>query len=76
MEARRPFTAEEGIKVQTEQLKRWESVLKPEVFKDLKEFAIKTNGEAETGYDIVRGINLDGFVSNYSYNKYHETSQA
>ena len=67
METRRPFNAEAGIEVQTEQLNKWKTVLKPEVFVELQKFAVKDNDKAKTGYDVVRGVNLDGWVKTYSY---------
>ena len=70
METRRTFDTQAGIEVQTEQLKKWELVLKPEVFAELQKFATKDNGKAKTGYDIVRGVQLDGWVKTYSYVRY------
>ena len=68
MEKRRPFNTEAGIEVQTGQLNNWKKVLKPEVFVELQKFAVKDNDKADTGFDIVRGVSLDSWVKNYSYN--------
>lgn len=60
------FTVNDGIKVQTEQLFRWKSVLIPEVYDSLEEYAKRNNHKAKTGYDICRGSELDCYVANYT----------
>ncbi|MBN1183461.1 MAG: hypothetical protein JXB49_14305 [Bacteroidales bacterium] len=67
MEKRAEFTVEDGIKVQTKQLERWAKVLKPEVFEDLRSFAIINNDKAHDGYGITRGCDLEYFILNYQY---------
>ena len=59
------FTVEDGIRVQTNDLERWEKVLKPEVFEDLKKWVTKKNHLATNGYGICRGTYLANFVENY-----------
>jgi hypothetical protein len=56
------FFKEDGIKIQTGQLECWKKVLKPEVFERLKAFAVQNNDQAEDGWDIIRGQQLDSFV--------------
>lgn len=61
------FSAQDGIKVQTEQLAKWSVVLKPKVHKALVKWATKhnENPKVKSGMDIVRGTDLDTFVMNY-----------
>jgi len=61
---REEFTVEDGIRVQERQLKDWESVLKPEIYAKLEQYAKKKNHLAKTGYDIVRGNQLDMLIYN------------
>lgn len=61
MKAQR-FTVQNGIEIQTEQLKNWIKVLKPDVYKKLKDWATKNNKSTNTGDDITRGQILDTFV--------------
>ena len=62
------FTTEAGIKVQTEQLARWATVLKPEVFHHVEKIAKANNDKANDGFDIFRGVDIDQLVSNIAYN--------
>lgn len=57
------LTVEGGIKIQTEQLADWKPKLLPEVYEDLVEYAVATNSEAKTGFDIRRGSDLNHFVN-------------
>ena len=63
------LSVESGIEIQADQLKKWEQILKSEVFEDLKAWATSTNNEAKTGYDIRRGNALDNYIGNYQYYK-------
>ena len=49
-----------------DQLAKWETVLKPRIFKLLVQWTARRTKEAnaKTGYDIPRGTNLDSFVQN------------
>ena len=60
------LSVEAGIKIQTEQLKEWKSVLKKSVYKDLKLWATSKNHEANDGFGICRGSDLDNYVNNYN----------
>lgn len=64
---RTELTVNQGIEIQTEQLKKWEFLLKPEVFKYVQEKATENNVNAKTGYDICRGSDIDNIVGNYFY---------
>lgn len=64
MDKLKRFTIKDGIKTQTAQLKRWQSILKPEKFEMLQKWATSTNHEAKKGFDVVRGTDLDNFVHN------------
>lgn len=61
----RKFSVEEGIEVQTEQLKEWKSVLIPEVYEALEEYAKRKNHLAQSGFDICRGTDLSSYIKNY-----------
>lgn len=59
-----PFTVEQGIEVQTNQLRRWKSILKSDKYLLLYEFATSSNVDAKTGYDVMRGVTLDNWIHN------------
>ena len=59
------FTVEEGIKVQNKQLCQWKTVLLPEVYNNLCEYATRNNHLAKSGYDVKRGTDLDIYIANY-----------
>lgn len=71
--AERILSVEEGIEIQTNQLHKWEQLLKPEIFAWLKERVTKDNHLAKTGYDIKRGVNISNDVENYLY--YQQTGK-
>jgi hypothetical protein len=58
------FTKELGIRVQTEQLNAWKSVLLPHLSNKLQVLATKDNDSAVSGYDILRGTEIDNLVHN------------
>jgi hypothetical protein len=64
-----PFDKQAGIRIQTQQLKRWETVLLPHVFKKLQQIVTKDNDEATNGYDVVRGHQMDEIIYNQLMNK-------
>lgn len=59
------LTVEKAIEIQQEQLKHWESVLKPEVFRALKAHCDHENKAAIKGIYVFRGSDMDNFVANY-----------
>jgi len=46
------FTVEQGIRVQRQQLAEWKSVLRPEAYDALVEYATRDNARAKDGHDI------------------------
>ncbi len=69
------FTVQEGIKVQRMHLEEWKQILKPKVYKDLEKWTTKDNDSAETGFDVLRGKDLDHYISNYQHYKEFEQKQ-
>ena len=62
---RKAFTVEDGIEVQNQHLSKWKTVLITEAYDALEEYAKRNNDKAKDGYDICRGVSLDGYVNNY-----------
>lgn len=58
------FSKQDALLIQTEHLKQWEMKLKPEIFNDLKEWAIAGN-DCDNPYKVRRGCELDIFVHNW-----------
>lgn len=61
------FTVEQGIRVQRQQLAEWKSVLRPEAYDALVEYATRDNARAKDGHDICRGTSLSGFIQGLCY---------
>jgi hypothetical protein len=59
------FTIELGLEVQAKQLAEWKSILLPEVYEALYEYATRHNSEAKIGWDIRRGTDLNNYIGNY-----------
>jgi hypothetical protein len=59
------FKVEDGIRIQSYQLDRWKTVLIPEAYNMLLEYATRNNHTAVSGYDICRGTELDNYIHNY-----------
>ena len=59
------LTIEEGIKIQSKHLEEWKTILIPEVYEALSEYATRDNHQAKSGYDICRGSRLDNYIGNY-----------
>jgi hypothetical protein len=53
------FTKEEGIAIQTQQLKEFRSVMSAEAFDVLQKLVTADNDKAVDGFDIVRGGDID-----------------
>ena len=64
---REEFTIEDGKEYQAKDLKFWESILHPAVYAKLHRAVIHANANKpmETGYDVVRGGDLQNWVLNY-----------
>ncbi|MCD0480368.1 hypothetical protein LPB90_18170 [Chryseobacterium sp. LC2016-29] len=65
------FTIEEALSVQRSNLKIWNSILKPEVFADMKSWAEEKNSKAEKPDEIVRGQLLESFLDNLRSTKHN-----
>jgi hypothetical protein len=59
------FTIELGLEVQAKQLAEWKSILLPEVYEALYEYATRLNHLAKIGWDIRRGTDLSTYIANY-----------
>lgn len=59
------FKVENIIKIQTEQLQHWKTILQPDVFEILKAHATKDNDSVEYWDNIVRGNSLGNFIANF-----------
>jgi hypothetical protein len=62
------FTVEQGIRVQQAHLNEWKTILYPEAYAALEEYATRDNGKALSGQDICRGTSLSSFVQQYAIN--------
>ena len=58
---------QQGIEIQSSQLKEWEALLKPEIYEELVARATKYNHKAKDGFDILRGDSLGTIMSNWSH---------
>lgn len=58
------FTLEQGLKIQSEQLKEWEKIMKPEVYEKLKIYIDASNTTATTGNQVLRGYSIQNWISN------------
>ena len=67
MNERKEFTIKQGLEAQTIDLRFWESILNPVVYAKLHRAVMQTNANKpmETGYDVVRGGDLQNWVLNY-----------
>jgi len=62
------FTVEQGIKVQQAHLNEWKTILTPDAYAALEEYATRDNDKASNGQDICRGAALSSFVQQYAIN--------
>jgi len=60
------FTVEQGIKVQQRHLAEWKSILQPEAYDALVEYATRDNATAKNGHDICRGTSLSSFIQGHA----------
>jgi hypothetical protein len=58
------FTKEEGITIQTQQLKEFRSIMSAEAFDMLQKLVTADNDKAFDGFDIVRGYLIDHILYN------------
>jgi len=75
IKAEKQFTVSCGMKLQKQSLQMWEKVLNTETFEYLKSTVEKHNKENEnitlTGFDVLRGQDLDSIVTNRMYKLYY-----
>jgi hypothetical protein len=64
-----PLDMKTVLAIQEEHLKRWDSVLQPEVAAKLRQIATKDNATTKNPYDIVRGDRLYEIVANQMMKK-------
>jgi len=60
------FTVEQGMAIQTRQLREWRSILKPAAYKLLLKRVLEENerGNYTSGFDVFRGSSIDTVVHN------------
>lgn len=65
MRDRPEFTLENALDIQERQLAEWMAILKPGVWRELRD-AVKASNEGVTDpYKVTRGTDLDCWISNY-----------
>lgn len=69
MSLQEEFTVEAAIAIQTDHLKEWKKLLKTKVYKNLEAWATENNHKKKTGFEVVRGTQLNNYIANY-FNKY------
>jgi hypothetical protein len=60
------LTVGEGIRIQQIQLSEWKTILYPEAYAALEEYATRNNATAKSGYDICRGESLRDFIHGHA----------
>jgi hypothetical protein len=65
------FTIENALSIQKDNLKIWNSLLKPEIFAGMKKWAELKNSTAEKPDDIVRGQSLEFYLDNLRSSKHN-----
>jgi hypothetical protein len=59
------FKVKKGLAIQSENLKFWESVLKPEIYSQMELWIAKENKKPmKSGYDVTRGMDFTTWVLN------------
>jgi len=63
------FSVKAGIETQQRQLQRWEAVLKPEIYQELKrlinEKTEREKPQYKSGFDVFRGSDIDSAIVNW-----------
>jgi len=57
------FTVQDGIALQNADLATWKTVLIDDVYQRLVKYVTRNNHEAETGFNVCRGSDIDFIVS-------------
>lgn len=65
----KPFSLEDGLKIQEQDLIRWKQLLRPEVCVKVLEAVERQNAElkhkwANAGYEVCRGVDIANIVLN------------
>jgi hypothetical protein len=60
-----PFTKEDAIRIQGQNLDAWRTKLTPEAFEKLERWATEKNDTARDHYGIIRGDQLEDYVDIY-----------
>lgn len=58
------FTKEDGIRIQSQHLKEWKSVLSALAYEKLVTLVTKNNSKAHDGFDVIRGHEIDQILRN------------
>ena len=58
------FTLEQGLEIQSSQLKEWQKIMKPEIYNKLRVYIETSNNTAKTGNDVLRGYSIQNWISN------------
>lgn len=63
------FTVAEAIKIQQDDLAKWERVLKPEVAAEMRRHAEADNDKTTNPHRIIRGSDLSNYVQNFHHGR-------
>ena len=58
------FTMVQALAIQEKHLQQWETILKPEVSKRLRELVLATNKDVKNPFRVCRGCDIDIYVHN------------
>ena len=56
------FTVQDGIAYQNEELAKWKTVLTDDIYQRLVKYVTRNNHEAETGFNVCRGGDIEFIV--------------
>lgn len=59
------LTKPEAIKIQTQHLNEWKSVLRPELHEKLTQIVTRNNDKETNPYEICRGNMIDTIIQNH-----------
>jgi len=59
-----PFTLEQALEFQAENLKMWKRLLRPDVYSKLQALVLSQNIPNQDPYSVCRGSDIDNFVHN------------
>ena len=68
------FTIEAAFEIQTAQVRKWKTVLKPEIYSMLLDKCIEENAkDIKSPYNVFRGQDINSFIINISYKLYSQS---